>query len=203
MSNLRGFRQKLSTISRLWAEKDYDTALDEVESLLAIWPGNPHLHVLWASLVQLQEDPKHDLEKARGALEQAVDLDRTSPAAAIELGHFLDNVEDDPQAASKVYADGVEAARQLLIDGLIGQAKALQQLGKREKCLRCLLEVLHLARFETGTKRTKAGNSAGDILFESPMGPFYGIQIKGPYADQIQDLLSEVVMDRYPEQVVP
>ena len=167
MTSLRGFKQKLSTISRLWADKNYDTALAEVKSLLAIWPGNPHLHVLWASLVQLQEDPKHDLDEARRALEQAVELDRPSPAAAIELGHFLDNVEDDPQAASKVYAEGVEAARQLLIDGLVGQAKALRQLGKREKCLHCLLEVLHLARFETGTKKTKADNSAGDIIFES------------------------------------
>src|SRR5437879_4387310 len=38
MSNLRGFKQKLSAISRLWEEKEYDTALAEVESLLKTWP---------------------------------------------------------------------------------------------------------------------------------------------------------------------
>ena len=50
-----------------------------------------------------------------------------------ELGHFLDGVDDDPRAASKAYADGVAAARRLLIEGLIGQAKALllRQIGKR------------------------------------------------------------------------
>jgi tetratricopeptide (TPR) repeat protein len=169
MSSLRGFKQKLSVVSRLWEEQDYDQALAEVESLLQTWPGNAHLHVLWASLVQLQEDPKHDLEEARQSLQQAVELDKGSPAAAIELGYFLDNVEDDPQAASRAYSAGVTAARQLLIEGLIGQAKAFRQLDKREEFLRCLVEVLHLTRFETSSKRN------------------------GPYAEQIQDLLNEPV----------
>src|SRR6266511_2131959 len=118
MSNLRGFKQKLSKVSQLWEVQDYDTALAEVESLLKSWPGNAHLHILWASLVQLQEDPKHGLDEARQALQQAAEFDKGSPAAAIELGHFLDNVEDDPHAAAKAYAEGVTAARQLLIDGL-------------------------------------------------------------------------------------
>ncbi len=88
MSNLRGFKQKLSTVSRLWGEKDYDAALAEVEALLKVWPGNANLHILWASLVQLQEDPTHDLVEARQALQQAAELDKASPAAAIELGDF-------------------------------------------------------------------------------------------------------------------
>jgi hypothetical protein len=199
MSNLRGFKQKLSTVSRLWEEKDYDTALAEVESLLKSWPGNAHLHVLWASLVQLREDPKHALDEAKQALQQAVELDRGSPAAAIELGHFLDNVEDDPQAASKAYAEGVATARQLLIDGLIGQAKTFRQLDNRAEFLRCLLEVLHLARFETSPKKNKAEESGAAILFKAPAGDFYAIQLNGPNAEQIQDLLSEVVEDRSPK----
>jgi hypothetical protein len=176
MSNLRGFKQKLSMVSRLWEEKDYDTALAEVESLLECWPGNAHLHILWASLVQLQEHPTHALDEAKKALQQAVDLDKGSPAAALELAHFLDNVEDAPHMASKAYAEGVAAARQLLIDGLIGQAKVFRQLDKREEFFRCVLEVLQLARFETGR--------------------FHSVQLKGPYAEQIQDLLSEDVTNR-------
>jgi tetratricopeptide (TPR) repeat protein len=195
MSHLRGFKQKLAVVSRLWEEKDYDTALAEVESLLKIWPGNAHLHILWASPVQLQEDPKHDLDEAKQALQRAVEFDKGSPAAAIELGHFLDNVEDDPHAASKAYAEGVAAARHLLIDGLIGQAKVFRQLDKREEFRRCLLEILHLARFERGPKRTKAAESGADIIFESPKGHFHAIQLTGPYAEQIQDLLSEGVPD--------
>jgi predicted Zn-dependent protease len=99
MSTVRGWKQRLSTVSRLWAAKNYDQALAEVESLLETWPGNPHLHILKASLVQLQEAPEYDLDDAKQALQRAVALDKGSPAASIELGHFLDNVEDDPQAA--------------------------------------------------------------------------------------------------------
>ena len=83
MSNFRGLKQKLLTVSRLWQKKDYDTAAAEVEALLKVWPGTAHLHILWASLVQLQEDPKHGLEEARQALQQAVELDKASPTGAI------------------------------------------------------------------------------------------------------------------------
>lgn len=192
MNNLRGFKQKLSTVSRLWEEADFDAALAEVESLVKTWPGNAHLLILWASLVQLQEDPKHDLNEARQALQQAVELDKGSAAAAIELGHFLDSVEDDPHAASKAYADGVATARQLLIEGLIGQARVFRQLEKREEFLRCLLEALRLARFETGRRKSKGQASGADILFKSANGCNLAIQLKGPYAEQIQELLSEV-----------
>ena len=195
MSTPRGWKQRLATVSRLWAEADYDQALAEVESLLEAWPGNAHLHILRASLVQLQEEPKYDLDEAKKALQQAVELDKGSPAASIELGHFLDNVEDDPQAAVKAYAEGVATARRLLIDGLIGQAKAYRQLDKREDFLRCLLEVLDLARFENGSKRNKAAEHGADIIIQSSAGQAYAVQLQGPYADQIQDLLSELAGD--------
>jgi hypothetical protein len=192
MSNLRGFKQKLSAISRLWREKDFDAALVEVEALLKIWPGNAHLHVLWASLVQLQEEPKHDLDEAKQALQQAVEFDKGGPAAAIELGYFLDNVEDDPRAAAKVYAEAVATARQLLLEGLIGQAKALRQLERREEFMRCLLEALQLTRFDADPRKTKPETNGAEIIFASPPGSFHAIQLKGPYAEQIQDLLGEV-----------
>ena len=93
MSSLRTLKQKLSNVARLWEEEYYDEALAEVEALLESWPGNPHLHVLKASLVQLQDDPKYDLEEVKQALQRAVELDKESPTASIELGHYLDNVE--------------------------------------------------------------------------------------------------------------
>ena len=195
MTDLRRFERKLSMVSRLWKEQDYDTAFAEVESLLETSPGNAHLHILWARLVQLQEQPKHELEEARRALQQAIDLDRESPAASIEMGHFLDNVEDDPHAASKAFAEGVATARHLLIEGLIGQAKAFRQLDKKEEFLRCLLEVLHLTRTETGTKRTKTKESGADIIFESPTGHFHATRLEGRYAEQIQDLLGDLVAE--------
>jgi tetratricopeptide (TPR) repeat protein len=195
MSTPRALKQRLSTVARLWAREEYDKALAEVETLLETWPGNPHLHVLRASLLQLQEEPKYDLEDAKRALRQAVDLDKGSPAAWIELGHFLDNVDDDPEAAVNAYAQGVEAARQLLIDGLIGQAKAYRQLDKKEGLFRCLLGVLHLVHLDAGPRRNKAEQNGADIILRSPSGDVHAIQLKGPDAKQIEELLRELAVN--------
>jgi tetratricopeptide (TPR) repeat protein len=191
MSTVRSLKQRLSTVSRLWDEAEYDEALVEVEKLLADWPGNAHLHVLWASLVQLQDEPEHELDEAKQALQTAVELDKSSPEAAIELGHFLDNVEDNAQAAIKSYAEGVAIARRLLIEGLIGQAKAYRQLNKKEDFQRCLMEILHLTGFETTPKKHKTEQPGPDVIIQSTSGNVYAIQLKGPYAEQVQDLLSE------------
>jgi tetratricopeptide (TPR) repeat protein len=196
MNSIRSFKQKLAVVSRLWEEKDYDAALSQVEDLLKTWPGNAHLHILWASLVQLQENPKHSLDDAKQALQRAIDLDRSSPSGPIELGHFLDAVEDNPQAAARAYAEGVAAARQSLIEGLIGQAKALLQLGKREDALKCVLEVLHLAEAEPAPKRGKSEDVAPDIIFRSPNGHVVAVPLKGPFAGQIEELLNEVFANR-------
>jgi lipopolysaccharide biosynthesis regulator YciM len=106
--------------------------------------------------VQLQENPQYELDEAKHALQKAIELDKDSPAASIELGHYLDSVEDDPQAAIKAYGDGVATARRLLIDGLIGQAKAFKQLEKSDEFIHCLTEVLHLIHFDSRSKRNKA-----------------------------------------------
>jgi tetratricopeptide (TPR) repeat protein len=196
MSHLRAFKQKLSTINRLWEDKDYDRALAEVEGLLKDWPGNGYLNILWANLVQLQEDPKHRLEEAKKALQQAIELDKSSPASAIELGHFLDAVEDNPQAASKYYTEGVTVARELLIEGLMGQAKALLQLDRREDCLQSLMEVLHVLQFDPTSKRHKSRGTGTNITFESPAGQVYTLHLKGPFAEQIKEMLDEVLSAR-------
>jgi predicted Zn-dependent protease len=115
MNNPGAFKRKLSIVSRLWEVKDYDKALAEVESLLATWPGNAHLHVLQASLVQLQEDPKQDLAEVKMLLQRAVELDKGSPAAAIELGHFLD--QDSADNAAEGTAPGTDSRACQRIDG--------------------------------------------------------------------------------------
>jgi tetratricopeptide (TPR) repeat protein len=197
MSHLRAFKQKLSTVNRLWEEKDYDTALAEVEGLLKVWPGNGHLHILWASLVQLQDDPKHSLDEAKKALHKAIELDKSSHTGAIELGHFLDDVEDNPQAASKFYTEGVAVARQLLIEGLMGRAKALLQLDRRDECLQSLMEMLHVLQFDPTSKRHKSGDAGTNISFESTTGQVYTLHLKGPFAEQIKEILDEVLATRY------
>ena len=72
----------------------------------------------------------------------------------------------------------------------------IRQLDRREDFLRCLLEVLTLARFETGPGRNQVEESEADIILESPRGCFPAIQLEGPYAERTQDLLSEGVADR-------
>jgi predicted Zn-dependent protease len=167
MNGTTSFAKALSDVIALVDDEKYDRALKRLEELRATSPGNAQLNVLWAKLVQLQEKPAHTLNDAKRALQQAVELDRQSPAAAIELGHFLDNVEDDPQAAAKAFAQGITAARHLLIEGLLGQAKSLIQLDKREDAVRCLVEAHQLANTERSPK-------------------------KGPFASRIEELLTEL-----------
>jgi predicted Zn-dependent protease len=167
MNGTSSFTKGLSDAIALMEEEKYDRAMKRLEELRKNWPGSAQLHVLWAKLVQLQEDPAHTLNDAKRALQQAVELDKQSPAAAIELGYFLDNVEDDPQAAAKAFAQGITAARHLLIEGLLGQAKSLIQLDKREDAVRCLVEAHRLADAERSPK-------------------------KGPFAGRIEELLTEL-----------
>jgi predicted Zn-dependent protease len=196
MKSTRPFKEGLSEVLRRWDANQYDQALVRVEELLSAWPGNSQLYILWAGLVQLQENPTHTLDEAKKALQHAVDLDRNSPAGMIELGHFLDAVEDNPQAASRAFAEGVLVARRSLIEGLLGQARALLQLNKREEALRCLMESLYLADVGDSNKKGRSEDSAPDVFLRDPAGRLLGFQLKGPFAGQIEDLLKEALLHR-------
>jgi tetratricopeptide (TPR) repeat protein len=191
MSSTRSFKQRLSQVFRSWEDKQYDAARREVEELLQSWPGNAPLHTLWASLVQLQDDPGDSLDEVKKALQRAVDLDQDSPAGAIELGHYLDAVEDNPRAASKAFAAGIASARRLLIDGLLGQARALLQLDKREEAFQCLVESLYLANLDYPSGGEKSAAAGPDVLLRDPAGRILALQLKGPLAIKIGDLLEE------------
>lgn len=184
MSRNQTFKKALSRISQLSAANQHDAALKEVESLLKTWPGNPHAHVLWASFIQLQDKPSGTLDEVKKTLQEAIDLDKTSPAAVIELAHFLDAVEDEPKAAVKLYAEAIAQARHLLVEALIGQAKALLQLDKKAEALKCLVELLQLTGTASSGKGSKPAN-AGNGRLKNSMG-------KDAYA-QIESLVQEVL----------
>lgn len=192
MMRISSFRSHLARVFRHWEAKEYDAALSKVESLLKSWPGNPRLHILWASLVQLQDQSAHGLDKVKRALRQAIELDRNSPEGPVEFGHYLDAVEDDPQSALKVFSEGTFLARRLLIDGLIGQARVLVQLNRREEAFKCLMESLYLANIEYSARRGRLADSGPDILLRDPEGQLLGFQLKGPYAVKIGELLEEL-----------
>lgn len=185
------FKRSLGSIQSSRCGGDYDTAFREVEALLKSVPGNSRLHVLRAELIQLQDDPTASLDDAKRSLEDAIAFDDSSPAAAIELGHFLDAVEDDPKSASKVYSKAIAQARSLLIEALLGQARALLQLDKQDEAVHCVAELVRLSKDAPVTKRGKAAGAPG-IIVRSSDGQVSMLDMEGPYAGQIQDLIKEV-----------
>jgi hypothetical protein len=191
MSKLPNLKQRLARVSRLSNQQDYDQALSEVESLLKDVPGNAHLYILWARLVQLQEAPTHELDEVKEALQSAVSLDPDSPAASIELACFQDNVEDDPEAAAKSFAMGIASARRILIEALIGYAKTLHQLEKNAELARCIVEIIGLASFEQTKRRSFTDDSLVHWLL-SQWTTGGKPPSESPYAKQIQELMEEV-----------
>jgi hypothetical protein len=158
--NVRALKQGLAKVQGLLRKNYYDAALDQLVDMLVRWPGNSQLHVLWATTVPLQESSAHTLDEAKQALRSAVLLDEHSPATAIELGHFLDAIEDNPQAASKAFSGAIGAA--VVIDALLGQTRALLQLNKCEEAIACLVEALHL------TNRRKPPHNLSGLISRKP-----------------------------------
>ena len=166
MNDIGTFTKRLGEVGTLREAGKYDAALARVEEMLKRWPANAHLHVLLAKLVQLSDEPTRTLDDAKRALQHAAELDARSPAAAIELGYFLDNVEDNPQAAAKAFAQGVSAARHLLIDALLGHTAALIQLDKRDEAVRSLLDALHLADADRSSRKEPFTTRIDELLVE-------------------------------------
>lgn len=186
----RPFKNALSRVFRLWERGEYDTALRDVELLLEQWQGNPQLQILRGSLIQLQGRAAATLDDAKQALQSAVELDPSSPAASIELGHFFDAVEDNPGAAAKIYAKAITNARRLLIEALIGQAKSLLQLDRKEEALDCLAQLIDLNTAMGKRSRHINGHA---IIKRSPTGLITMLDVHGPYAEQIEQLVNEAL----------
>jgi len=192
MRSTRSFKQKLAKILRHFEDEQYDLALSAVEKMLKSWPGNPQLYILWADLVLLQENPSHGLDEVKKALQSAVEIDTDSPVGPIELGHYLDAIEDNPRAASKSFAEGIRSARCLLRDALLSQARVLLQLDKKAEALKCLIEWLYLTKSDKPPAGGKSANGVPDILLHDPTGQILALQLKGPFAAQIEDLLKQL-----------
>lgn len=166
MNGTAGYPKGVAEVLSLLEEERFDKALKRLEDLKNRWPGNAQLYILWARVVQLQDESAHSLGEAKRALQQAIEFDKQSPAATIELGYFLDNVEDNPQGAAKVFAQGVSAARGLLIEGLLGEARSLIQLNRREDAVRCLVEAHQLADAERSSWKSTFTTRIEELLTE-------------------------------------
>ncbi len=164
MKSAARFRRGLEKIRRLCSADHYHQALAEAIRLLKSWPDNPHLLSLWGNLIQLQEDEggSPTLEDAKAALARAVELDPESPTALVELGHFLYAVEDETRAGLKCFAKAIALSRRLLQEGLVGQAKALAELGRKPEALACLAEAYSL--HARGDKASGDGRGSEELL---------------------------------------
>jgi tetratricopeptide (TPR) repeat protein len=145
MKSTAEFKRRLEKIRRLCDKKQHARAFEETTQLLKHTPDNPQILILWANLLQLQEEEKGPgLEEAKGALQRAVDLDDQSPSAWIELGYYLYALEDDNKAALKCFDEAVALARRLLKEALVGKVKALEDLGRAEEGWQYVEEVVWL-----------------------------------------------------------
>src|SRR5439155_24166898 len=105
MKPTAALRRNLERVRRLCDRKKYREAFDAADKLRVQWPDNVEVLVLWANLLQLQdEDHGPPLAAARLALKRATELDGENPMPWIELGHFLFALDDDTPAAVRCFS---------------------------------------------------------------------------------------------------
>jgi len=145
MKPLSSFKRGVAEVRHDLEHGKYERALARVAKLLQDWPDNPQLLVMWADLIQLQEsDEGPSLDDARAALQRASELEGPSPAALIELGAYYYAVDDDPAAANKTFDKAIRLCKRLLIDAILGRAKALGDLERSQEAFACLAQAYAL-----------------------------------------------------------
>lgn len=84
--------------------------LDAVEAAVATHAGHFELWVLRGDLIQLLGDPGPDpsLEEALASYRRAAELAPEQPEPQLEIGCYLDTIEDDPAAALPYLERAVE-----------------------------------------------------------------------------------------------
>ena len=135
------FRRKLSAVRAAERKGDYAKALAALDALIEEWPGNSTLLVHRAMLIQLQDGAGPPLSEAKQALQAAHELDEKLPSAMIELAQFELSVKDDAAAAYEGFSEAAAVCSRLLIETLLGQAKALMEMDRRSEAFDCLARV--------------------------------------------------------------
>jgi tetratricopeptide (TPR) repeat protein len=161
MKPVSSLTRGLATVRRDWRAGRYAEAFQQATRLLDLWPDNPHLLVLWSSLVQLQDSQAPPLKKAEAALERAAALDEESPEPWFELATFADAVSDDPSTATRHYEKAITLSKRFLVEALLGKAKALSQLDRKQEALACVAEAYGVQHAHNGKM---ADTQTGDIL---------------------------------------
>lgn len=95
-------------IDELWAlwptEGDAtDEALLLADDAVAAYPNSARLWIMRGNLILLGSGNTHAPEDVLASYEQAIKIDPTYAAAYEEIGHFWDNVMDDPERAAPYF----------------------------------------------------------------------------------------------------
>lgn len=172
MKTRASFKNELAALQRAWTEGDPAQALARANQMLEQWPDNPHLLVLWASLVQMQDEPQpHSLKDVLRALKRATELAPKSPEVWIELGHYYSAVADDARQAKKCFARAITSSMRLLREAVLGQIETTTELDERQQARKLLAFAYILTQNETLERSSKNSTDresprAGDSLDE-------------------------------------
>ena len=83
--------------------------VEEVDDILEAEGASAELLVLRGQLIQLLADDQPDaLDEALACFEEALELDPRSAEAHEEIGHFLDDVADEPAEAVPFFRKAIE-----------------------------------------------------------------------------------------------
>lgn len=83
--------------------------LDAIDDILEAEGPSVDLLILRGQLIQLVADDREDeLEEAFACYQEALELDPDSAVAHEEMGHFLDDVVDDPGEALPFFRRAIE-----------------------------------------------------------------------------------------------
>ena len=105
--------------------------IDTLDDILEAEGPSVELLILRGQLIQLMADGRPDeLEEAFACYQEALELDPDSASAHEEIGHFLDDVADEPEEAVPFFRKAIElgagaSARE-------GLRAVLSQLGREE-----------------------------------------------------------------------
>ena len=106
--------------------------IDAIDDILDAEGASVELLILRGQLIQLVADGNQDeLEEAFACYQEAIELDPTSAEAHEEIGHFLDDVAEEPHEAIPFFRKAIElGAGPSAEDGL---REALSQLEFEEQ----------------------------------------------------------------------
>lgn len=83
--------------------------IDEIDAILDAEGPSVEMLILRGQLIQLVADGgEDDLEEAFLCYQQAIELDPDSAEAHEEIGHFLDDVADEPAEAVSYFRKAIE-----------------------------------------------------------------------------------------------